>query len=84
MKKDACLCPQVFFDVNVDGERKGRIVVQLFDDVPIGSRRFQDLAEGHEGISYQLSKFSTIAPVRRSLLTYSPSAGCFVILQGLT
>ena len=54
---------QVYFDMNVGGESQGRIVVQLFDDVPIGSRRFMDLAEGHEGISYQLSKVDTIAPV---------------------
>ncbi|EIE24486.1 cyclophilin-like protein [Coccomyxa subellipsoidea C-169] len=53
---------QVYFDMNVAGESQGRIVVQLFDDVPIGSRRFMDLAEGHEGISYQLSKVDTIAP----------------------
>lgn len=56
-------CMQVYFDMNVDGQSQGRIVVQLFDDVPIGSRRFSDLAEGHEGISYQLSKVDAIAPV---------------------
>ena len=56
-------CTQVYFDMNVDGQSQGRIVVQLFDDVPIGSRRFMDLAEGHEGISYQLSKVDAIAPV---------------------
>ncbi len=38
--------------------------MQLFDDVPVGSLRFFELAEGHEGISYQLSKFSEIGPVR--------------------
>ncbi len=54
---------QVYFDMNVDGQSQGRIVVELFDDVPIGSRRFMDLAEGHEGISYQLSKVDAIAPV---------------------
>jgi hypothetical protein len=59
---------QVYFDVNVDGQPKGRIVVQLFDDVPIGAQRFQDIAEGHEGISYQLSKFDAIAPVRENNL----------------
>ncbi len=49
--------------MNVDGQSQGRILVELFDDVPIGSRRFMDLAEGHEGISYQLSKVDAIAPV---------------------
>ena len=38
--------------------------MQLFDDVPVGSLRFFELAEGHEGISYQLSKFNEIDPVR--------------------
>ena len=54
---------QVYFDVNIDGQPKGRIVVQLFSDVPIGSLRFFELSEGNEGISYQLSKFDAIAPV---------------------
>ena len=40
--------------------------MQLFDDVPVGSLRFFELAEGHEGISYQLSKFNEIGPVRPS------------------
>ena len=54
---------QIFFDINSDGQPLGRIAVELFDDVPIGSLRFQELAEGYEGISYQLSKFSEIGPV---------------------
>ncbi|BDA42878.1 probable peptidyl-prolyl cis-trans isomerase [Coccomyxa sp. Obi] len=53
---------EVYFDMNVDGQSQGRIRVELFDDVPIGSQRFMDLAEGHEGISYQLSKVDVIAP----------------------
>jgi len=54
--------------MNVDGQSQGRIVVRLFDDVPIGSQRFLDLAEGHEGISYQLSKVDAIAPVHACFL----------------
>ena len=62
--------------MNVDGQSQGRIVVELFDDVPIGSRRFMDLAEGHEGISYQLSKVDAIAPVcmRLTLPIYQDQA----------
>uniref|UniRef100_A0A7S1U933 Peptidyl-prolyl cis-trans isomerase n=1 Tax=Phaeomonas parva TaxID=124430 RepID=A0A7S1U933_9STRA len=36
---------RVFFDVNVDGESKGRIVVETLDDVlPVTSENFQKLA----------------------------------------
>ena len=58
---------QIFFDINSDGQPLGRIAVELFNDVPVGSLRFQELAEGHEGISYQLSKFNEIGPVSHCL-----------------
>ncbi len=64
---------QVLFDINSDGQPLGRIAVELFDDVPVGSLRFYELAEGHEGISYQLSKFNEVGPVRLLLhALYSP------------
>lgn len=49
--------------------------MQLFDDVPVGSLRFFELAEGHEGISYQLSKFNEIGPVRPSTLQWLSDIG---------
>ena len=55
---------QAFFDINVDGQSAGRIVVSLFDDVPIGAQRFMDIADGQDGISYQLSKVAEVGPVR--------------------
>ena len=60
-------CMQVLFDINSDGQPLGRVTVELFDDVPVGSLRFYELAEGHEGISYQLSKFNEVGPVRPPL-----------------
>jgi hypothetical protein len=54
---------QVFFDVRVDNEPKGRITIQLFNDVPIGAQRFLELAEGKDGVSYRLSKIDGISPV---------------------
>ena len=62
-------CVQVLFDINSDGQPLGRIAVELFDDVPVGSLRFYELAEGYEGISYQLSKVNEVGPVRLLLTT---------------
>lgn len=56
---------QVFFDVKIDGEPAGRIVIALFPDAPAGSSRFRDLAVGREGIDYRLSKFNGVFPVRK-------------------
>eukprot|EP00884_Botryococcus_braunii_P002242 jgi/Botrbrau1/12018/Bobra.247_2s0022.2 len=60
---------QVFFDVRVDNEQKGRITIQLYPDVPIGAERFLELAEGRDGVSYRLSKIDGIAE------TYIKSSG---------
>jgi hypothetical protein len=54
---------QVYLDVKVEGERLGRIVVELLDDVAVGSQRFADLAEGKQGVGYRLSKFDGIFSV---------------------
>eukprot|EP00967_Tisochrysis_lutea_P060072 scaffold76713_cov17-Tisochrysis_lutea.AAC.1 len=40
---------QVFLDVNLEGKPLGRIVIELFTDVNVGSSRFRDLAVGKEG-----------------------------------
>ncbi len=37
---------KVFFELKQEGEPAGRIVIELFDDVKVGSARFRDLAIG--------------------------------------
>ncbi|KAG2483444.1 hypothetical protein HYH03_017698 [Edaphochlamys debaryana] len=54
--------PKAFFDVNINGEFAGRIVVELFGDVPAGASRFSALAEGAGGVDYRLSKFNGVLP----------------------
>lgn len=51
---------QVFFDITVDSEKKGRIVVQLYDDVPVGAARFADLTKGIQGVGFRRTKFDAI------------------------
>jgi len=53
---------KVFLDVNLEGKPLGRIVIELFTDVNVGSSRFRDLAVGKEGVHYQLSRFDGIFP----------------------
>lgn len=54
---------RVVFNVAVDGEDRGRIVVQLFDDVLVGAARFADLAQGKQGVGFQRTKFDAINEV---------------------
>jgi hypothetical protein len=54
---------RVYFDVAVDGEQRGRIVVQLYDDVPVGAARFADLAQGKQGVGFRRTKFDAINEV---------------------
>jgi peptidyl-prolyl cis-trans isomerase B (cyclophilin B) len=53
----------VFLDVKVEGEKLGRIVIELVDDAAVGGQRFADLALGKEGVGYRLSKFDGIFSV---------------------
>lgn len=46
----------------MDGEPIGRVTVALFEDVPVGSERFIQLAKGMDGASYRRSKFNEIYP----------------------
>lgn len=42
----------------------GRIKIELFDDVPVGARRFALLAKGNQGVGYQRSQIDGIAKAR--------------------
>ena len=54
---------QVYLDLNVDGQPKGRLVIQLDGEAPVGTKRFADLSKGLNGVGYRLSKFDGIAQV---------------------
>jgi len=56
---------QVYFDVTVDGQSKGRITVALYDDVPVGSARFADLARGIQGVGFRRTKFDSVNQARQ-------------------
>lgn len=42
----------------------GRIVVELYEDVPTGAARFADLAKGIQGVGFRRTKFDTVNEVR--------------------
>ncbi|KAJ2961225.1 hypothetical protein NQZ79_g3552 [Umbelopsis isabellina] len=43
--------PRVFFDIDIDGQRVGRIVFELFaDEVPLTAENFRSLCTGEKGI----------------------------------
>ena len=44
----------------------GRITIKLFDDSPVGARRFALLAKGNQGVGYQRSQIDGIAKARPS------------------
>ncbi|KAI8056884.1 cyclophilin-like domain-containing protein [Syncephalis plumigaleata] len=46
--------PRVFLDVDIDGKRVGRIVIELFaDEVPVTAENFRALCTGERGIGQQ-------------------------------
>ncbi|KAI5074500.1 hypothetical protein GOP47_0010461 [Adiantum capillus-veneris] len=58
---DFSISDKVFFDISIDREPVGRIVVGLFnEDVPVGAKRFADIAVGSRGISYRKKEFERI------------------------
>lgn len=71
---------QVYLDINVDREPRGRITVELFPDVPVGAQRFADLARGVEGVGYSLAAkidgVSPVKPLRVQGGTLHPGAPC--------
>ncbi|KAF8799567.1 cyclophilin [Phlegmacium glaucopus] len=53
----------VFFDITIDGEAKGRLILKLYDDVvPKTAQNFRELATGQHGFGYQGSSFHRIIP----------------------
>lgn len=54
---------RAFFDVSVDGEPIGRIVIGLYDNnAPITTGRFINIISGAAGISYRRKEFVKILP----------------------
>ncbi|OCH87444.1 cyclophilin [Obba rivulosa] len=55
--------PDVFFDVEIDGEPVGRIVFRLYDeDCPTTARNFRELATGAHGFGYAGTAFHRVQP----------------------
>ena len=54
---------KIFFDISIDRENVGRIVVGLYgENVPIGAQRFSQIAIGSKGISYRKKEFFKVTP----------------------
>ncbi len=84
---------QVYLDLSVDGEPRGRLVIKLAGDAPVGTRRFAQLSQGLNGVGYRLSKFDGIAQVLLSnsntllilfLRSCIPASCCLFILLFLS
>ncbi|KAI0064855.1 cyclophilin [Artomyces pyxidatus] len=53
----------VFFEITINDQPAGRIVMELYDDVvPKTAKNFRELATGQHGFGYQGSSFHRIIP----------------------
>lgn len=51
-------------EFTVNSNPQGRVEIEMFGDVPVGSRRFHQLAVGTDGVGYRLSKIDGVSKVR--------------------
>eukprot|EP00249_Psilotum_nudum_P009626 c22051_g1_i1 orf=111-995(+) len=59
--KDLTVTKKVFFDISIDGQPAGRVVVGIYgEDVPLGAKRFYEIAVGNKGVSYRKKEFYKI------------------------
>nr|CAX72378.1 peptidylprolyl isomerase A [Schistosoma japonicum] len=54
--------PRVFFDITIGGQPSGKIVFELFDNVPKTAENFRALCTGEKGYGYKNSTSHRIIP----------------------
>merc|ERR1712187_863708 len=59
----AAKCPRCYFDITLDGENTGRIVMMLRGDVvPKTAENFRQLCTGQNGFGYKATPFHRVIP----------------------
>jgi len=51
----------VYFEIGVDGQPKGRVVVRIHNVESTGGKRFMELAQGIQGVGYRRTAFTRVA-----------------------